>query len=357
MLPTTLGQESHHPVTGRAGRPGSTSRSSQRKVYVFCFEFGYAVTIWDPMLTLLTCMVTITLKDLPEMTTTPDIVLAEMMVDGTMIYIDTLAMDGVGRLPKSMDKSICPIKTEKPHFIYRTVWDRMPTKIELEFEPTPSDGVVLTNKFRTMRLKQPTIDLLFMDGKLNGIENGVLIPLTDGHANMDEDTVYEMDVVKDEETNALKIVRPRERPLKEVTNSMDVIKRAIASATADVATNTILIDIVSMSFSMRERVYLMAQAKAPSNRKVIVSFGVGRFQEWKQMLNDGFSYIAVDPELDYKDLERRAKRIRILPYDFNRSFNTQVLSISKGMQTVLWAKCRSEDFIRRASVPPLRPGL
>lgn len=64
--------------------------------------------------------------------------------------------------------------------IYRTSWDTMPSDIELKLEPVPSDGVVLTNKFRTMRLKQPTIELIYVDGKLNAIESGVLVPVADG---------------------------------------------------------------------------------------------------------------------------------------------------------------------------------
>lgn len=41
-------------------------------------------------------------------------------------------------------------------------------------------------------------------------------------------------------------------------------------------------------------------------------------------------------------MSRRMKRSSILPYDFNTSFNTQVLSISKRGSTILFAKCRSE---------------
>lgn len=66
------------------------------------------------------------------------------------------------------------------------------------------------------------------------------------------------------------------------------------------------------------------------------------------MLNGACSYIAMDPELDYSDLEKRAKTVRILPYDFSAQSNTQALSISKGRQTVLWAKGKSEELIRRA---------
>ncbi len=324
------------------------AKADGMKVYVFCYQFGYVVTITDPHLSIVTCMVTVTHSDLPEMTTTPDVVLAEMMMDGTLVYIDTLAMNSDGKLPKSMNQSVCPVAGERPPFIYRKSWDMLPSKIQLDLEPMPNDGVVLTNKFRTMRLKQPTIDLLYMDGKLNGIDNGIIVEVTDGAPEMEEDTVYEMDLIKDKDSGEIKIVKPRQRPLKKLPNSMDVIKRAIASANADVNTNMVLFDITSMSFSMRERTYQMAQAKAPSTKKVIMTFGVGRFQEWKQMLTNGFSYIAIDPEINYSDLEKRAKRVKILPYDFSTNFNTQLLSISSGTQTVLWARCTSQDFIRKA---------
>jgi len=170
----------------------------------------------------------------------------------------------------------------------------MSTSIQLELEPTPNDGVVLTNKFRTMRLKQPTVDLIYVDGKLNAIENGVVITIADGAQEMEGDMVYEMDVIKSENGDEIKLAKPRPRALKKMPNSMDVVKRAIATATRDPSTNTVLLDITSMSFSISERVYQMAQARAPSNRKVIVIFSAGRFWEWKQMKYAGFSYIAIE---------------------------------------------------------------
>jgi hypothetical protein len=305
------------------------------KVYIFCYEFGYAVTTPDPMLTLVTYMVTITHRDLPEMTKAPNVIVAGMIVNGDMVYIGTLAMNSNGRLPKSMDTSRCPITVEKPALIYRTIWNTMPSRIQLDLEPVPSDGVVLTNKFKTLRLKQPTADLMYMDGKLNAIENGIMTEVLDGDPNMEEETIYELDVVKNKDTGTITLMRPRERPLKKLPNNMDVVRRAISSASADVNTNTTLLDITAMSFSMRERVYLMAEAKASENMNVVVNFGVGRFQEWKLMLSRDCSYIAIDPEIDYTDQEKRMKTVRLLPYDFSTSFNAQALAISKKKRTVL----------------------
>ncbi|KAL9122248.1 MAG: hypothetical protein Q9187_001200 [Circinaria calcarea] len=318
------------------------------KVYVFCYEFGYVVCVTDPDFTVVSCMVTITHRVLPEMSKRPDVLLAEMMMNGDMVYIDILAMNGIGKLPETMNKHRVMSTTEWPNMIFRESWDRMPSRIRLELEPTPNDGVVLVTQFRTLRLKEPTVDLLYSGGKLSALENGVMVPIADGNENMEQDMVYEMDVVKTNDESLIRLMRPRQRTLKKIPNSMDVVRRAIASANKDPTINATLLDITSMSFAMRERVYTLAQANSPRNRKVIVTFGVGRFQEWKQMMIDGFSYIAVDPEINIEDLTRRAKSVSVLPYDFGTNFNTQVLSISKRRSVVLWAKCKTDDFIRRA---------
>lgn len=117
------------------------------------------------------------------------------------------------------------------------------------------------------------------------------------------------------------------------------------------STNTTLLDITSMSFSMRERVYEMAQARAVRDRRVIVAFGVGRFQEWKQMKREGFSYIAIDPKLDSTDVIRRWKGLKLRDYDFKRNFNTQMLAISKQPGTILVAKCSTSDYFITKAMP------
>lgn len=50
------------------------------------------------------------------------------------------------------------------------------------------------------------------------------------------------------------LVRSRQRTLKKTSSSLDVVKRAIASANKDPTMTASLLDITSMSFAMRERV-------------------------------------------------------------------------------------------------------
>ena len=323
------------------------AKADGMKVYAFCYEFGYVICITDPALTVVTCMVTIAYKPLDEIATKPDILVLEMLMDGTMVYIDTLAVNGTVSLPANMEAYRCNITSERPMLIYRTIWDTMPTKFQLEMEPVPNDGIVLTNKFKTMRLKQPTVDLICMDGKLNAIENGIMTPLVNAHGTMETDVVYEMDVVKGQNDNEIMLVKPRQRLSKKLPNSMDVVRRAIASASTSELVDTSLLDITSMSFSMRKRVYEMARSRATSTRKVIVVFGAGRFQEWKEMKHEGFSYIAIDPEIDTTDVLKRWRGLKVRDYDFRASFSTQVVSISKTPETILVAKCTSEHFITK----------
>ena len=73
-------------------------------------------------------MVTMSYKDLSEMTKRPDVVCVEMMTNRSMVYISTLAMNGNGRLPENMNICKVPIKTERPNFILRTEWDKMPIR-------------------------------------------------------------------------------------------------------------------------------------------------------------------------------------------------------------------------------------
>lgn len=315
------------------------------KVYVFCYEFGYVMALTDPDMTVISCMVAIEDTCLPAMTDKPDVVVGDMLVDGSVVYFTTLAANGTVNTAAYANSDVCSITTKRPTLIYRTSWDVMPTEINLKYEPTPSDGVVLVNEFRTMRLKQPTVDLIYLDGKLCTSDNGVMVPVANGNPNMEENMIYEMDVVKDELGDGVVIINPRDRVAKKVPNSMEVVKRAIASTRKDPLVDAALLDLTSMSFSMRERVYTMAQAKASKTKKVIVTFGVGRFQEWRQMMVDNMSYIAIDPEIDTTMLTKKVKGVSVYPYDFNKSFKVQITSIAKTRPTVLWAKCRSEYFI------------
>jgi hypothetical protein len=60
----------------------------------------------------------------------------------------------------------------------------------------PNDGVVVVNRFRTVRLKEPTIDLIYADGNMYAGDDGSLLTVSAGDENMEREGIYEMDVVK-----------------------------------------------------------------------------------------------------------------------------------------------------------------
>jgi hypothetical protein len=186
------------------------------KVYVFCYNFGYVVTVTDPALAVLSC------RGLPEITT-PDVVVAEMMVDGSMVRIATLAVNAITKLSREIRSTISRIASERPPMIYRRAQDTVPTTSELTFSGVPSDLIVLTTHLRNLRLKRPTVDLLYAGGSLNALENGLLIAVVQGHTKMAERVVYEMDILRDAETGMSKLVRLRPRVLKRVSNPLDVV--------------------------------------------------------------------------------------------------------------------------------------
>jgi len=199
--------------------------------------------------------------------------------------------------------------------------------------------------FRTLRLKKPTVDLLFTNGLLCTRSGPNLIAMAHGHPKMVDNSIYEMSVVRSRDGAGVAFSNPVRRLVKTSPNGPDIIRRAIMSVFDDVEMSTVLYDITCMSFRMRSKVYEMAQASASVSRKVIVIFGAGRFQEMNEMNNEEFSYIAIDPELDISLLSKRMKKMRITPYDMGTAFSKQVSAITNRPRNLLYYRGRSEDFI------------
>lgn len=317
------------------------------KVYVFCYSFGYVVTMTDMSLTVLTYRFACVNQPLHEMTRMPDIMVAEMMMDGSLIYIDTLARDGspspTSRAYESRPTSRC----QYPTMIVRRSWNSVPSMAKRRYTSMPNDGLVCVTPFRTLRLKEPTVDLRYLGGNLCSVEAGSSVVVASGCENMTEGVIYEMKVCRSEDMDKTMLTSPIPRVSKLMPNNMDIVRRAVASVSKDISMSTSLFDITSMSFSMRSRVYEMAQASATSTRKVIVIFGCGRLQEWKQMKLSNFSYIAIDPEIEIERLAKNMNKVTVMPYDMRSKFSTNVMSISKRQGSILYCKSRSEDFIAR----------
>ena len=99
------------------------AKADSVKVYVLCYSLGYTICVTDADLTSTSCMVAVNSKDLCELTNALDVVVAEMLIDGSLVYTDTLAMNGINRLPEDMDRTRWPVMTLKPNFNYRAAWE------------------------------------------------------------------------------------------------------------------------------------------------------------------------------------------------------------------------------------------
>jgi hypothetical protein len=73
-------------------------------IYIFCYEFGYMIYITDPESTVISPRVSTTYKDLSKIQKKrPDVLLAEMM-NGFLVYIDVLAVNGDEKLSRIIDR-------------------------------------------------------------------------------------------------------------------------------------------------------------------------------------------------------------------------------------------------------------
>ena len=103
------------------------------------------------------------------------------------------------------------------------------------------------NSLRTMRLKEPTVDLVCVDTKLCAIHDGVMVPVADSDTNMEDGVVYQADVVRLADTGTIKRVRPRPRIIKKMSNPIDMVRRAVVSSMKDKSLSLALLDVTSMS--------------------------------------------------------------------------------------------------------------
>lgn len=320
------------------------------KVYVFCYVNGYVVTFANASLTVINYTVGMKNRLMYQITNRPDVLVAELMANGDLVYIDTLALSGMV-VPCSREYRNRPMTAfECPGMIVRRRWNKISNMPTNPISRLQNDGIVCVSGFRTLRLKEPTIDLLFSNGLLYMSDNGKRVAVSHGHGLMSNNSVYEFTVIRSDQPNLVKIINPVKRLIKKSPNNSDIIRRAFMSVSEDANVSMILYDITSMSFAMRSRTYQMAQTIASAGRKVIVTFGVGRFQEMNEMRLNNFSYIAIDPDLDISNLKKRMKRTRIVPYDVNSSASKQIAAITNSPGTVLYYKGTSESFIMLVGV-------
>ncbi|KAI9048018.1 hypothetical protein LZ554_007816 [Drepanopeziza brunnea f. sp. 'monogermtubi'] len=161
--------------------------------------------------------------------------------------------------------------------IIRKSWPEYSVMPKNPVSSLPSDGVVCVTEFRTLKLKEPTVDLICKDGLLNMSYDGRMVPVAVACAAIKQDTVYELSVCPSDDDSTVVLSKEVSRTVKKRPNQSDIVKRAFISVSTNVSNSTVLYDITSMSFKMRNKVYEDAQSFSTSTRKVIVIFDAGRF--------------------------------------------------------------------------------
>ncbi len=322
-----------------------TYKADGMKVYVFAYNSGYVITFTDRKLTILDYRVE-AVDEVPEdVSSKPDVFVAEIMSDGSLVYIDTLAMEEeVVQKPRDYVKEPPQSLKCRPPMIVRKLWTSYEDMIKDGTQKIESDGYVCIGSYKTVRMKTPTVDLICKEGKLCATDATKTVIYGDSHPDMIENGVYEMTVTSDQVGNYVTLSNPTRRLVKEVSNPPDVVSRSFASSFKE-SNSTILYDIVSMSFKMRRMIYDMAKSQALGYRRVIISVGTGRFQEINDMGLDTFSYIVVDPVIDTSRLDKRREVKTVVQFDKYSSMMTQIRGITEKPGNVLYYKGTFEEFL------------
>ena len=98
-------------------------------MYVFCYGFGYIVTITDPALSVVSCVCTFNELSVDEITDMPDVILGEMLMNGSIVFISTLYLSEKPAMSMNAHVNRPVITGQRPIMIYRKWWDKQPTKL------------------------------------------------------------------------------------------------------------------------------------------------------------------------------------------------------------------------------------
>lgn len=327
-----------------------TYKADGMKVYVFSYQTGYVITFTDRALTVIEYHIE-PRSELPEdITKTPDIMVAEMMVDGSLIYIDTLALNNEP-LEKPREYIQKPVQSSnyRPAMTVRKLWNSYQDMMQDRSHKISSDGYVCIGKNKTVRMKIPTVDLLCKDQQLCSTDATKTVIYGQAHPDMIENGVYELTVTAHKTLDIVTLSKPVRRLIKELPNPPDVVSRSFVSSFKE-TNSTILYDVVSVSFKMRRMVYNLAKSHAMSYRRVILSVGTGRFQEINEMDLKNFSYIVVDPEIDTERIKNRKDVKSIVKYDVYSSMMVQIRGITSRPGNVLYYKGKFSDFLNTGDI-------
>ncbi|CVL09218.1 uncharacterized protein FMAN_15458 [Fusarium mangiferae] len=271
------------------------------KMYVFRYECGYVVCFSDRKLLAMSYIIENNSVFTVDINKTPDVVIVEM--------ISATAM---------------------PDAVIRDNWDTLSEFKLLKAPLMQSDGMACVGKHKTVRVKEPTIDVFCKNG---------------AHKDMIEGSLYQMTVKAYTDKKSVRLCNPLRRLAKFNPNTPKIAMRSFASSLGKGENTTILYEVVSVSFKMREMVYNVAMVSASSGRKMTMTVGPGRSQEANLMEFKKFSYIAVDPEVDITRLTKRKNVKSVAKYNKYSTLTKQLKAISSSPGHVLYYDKTFKNFL------------
>jgi len=258
------------------------------------------------------------------------IVRVEHMSDGSLVYIDVLAM-GSKALPVPRPyipayASIEPLRS-KPRVIVRPDFDtREEAEASRSSSKLPTDGVLAIDRLSSLayRIKKPIVDLMRSNRSMSYIGHKSSMPTFPPIRGTRVGRIYECTLFNDGGKPAIESYIPRSD--KPRPNRSDVVVSAanrVLGINDDC--NVIASKIVSFSFSAREYVYYTA-GNSLITGSLVIDVGSGRMQSIAYMEQSSQCYFLCDPVIDVSRL-RNKRGIT----DATRMSYSSIISLMKKM--------------------------
>ncbi|KAJ3382885.1 hypothetical protein HDU92_004513 [Lobulomyces angularis] len=257
------------------------------------------------------------------------VIRVEQMVDGTLVLIDVLCLNGKVRdITRRYDDATSVLKNGAifpPNMVirheYNTIEEVQRARLASDI---PSDGIIIIEKNTsiTYRIKSPTIDLLCTGKSLVTInENKRMSKVMDSLEGMQKNVIYECNI-KLCDNDRLSIVKAMPRYDKVVPNRPQVLKDIISVLKSDDMIDYTLIDRVSnYSFFVRKYMYSWANNRMRDS-KLIIDVGSGRIQSISCIKdNPNYSYLLCDPKLKIPNSIDSSKWLDATNYDDKSKLN------------------------------------
>ncbi|KAJ3220934.1 hypothetical protein HK099_003893 [Clydaea vesicula] len=279
------------------------------------------------------------------------VIRVEQMVDGTLVLIDVLCLNGKVRdITRRYDDATTALKNGAifpPNMIIRHEYNTMEEAQRARLtSDIPSDGIIIIEKNTsiTYRIKNPTIDLLCTGKNLVTInENKRMSKVMDSLEGMQKNVIYECNIELCD-NDKLKIIKAMPRYDKVVPNRPQVLKDIISVLKSDNMIDYTLIDRVSnYSFFVRKYMYSWANNRMRDN-KLIIDVGSGRIQSISCIKeNPNYSYLLCDPKLRIPNNIDSSKWLDATNYDDKSKLNL-LERLHKGKDKMAYYRGSIESF-------------